>query len=128
MFSLSVLISPSNLTQSCFAISCSPYQIQESVLGGKHKVVLNTKDSLNFVNQCIKSRDSPPPPPSTPREAKVAEAESKSSTAPEKSSSSSMFGFGLFGDYLTCNVAKEIEAWVEETKMFPDSVRCNEVL
>lgn len=89
---------------------------------------MNTKDSLNFVNQCIKSRDSPPPPPSTPREAKVAEAESKSSTAPEKSSSSSMFGFGLFGDYLTCNVAKEIEAWVEETKMFPDSVRCNEVL
>jgi len=97
--------------------------IQESVLGKKHKVVSSTRDSLNFVTKSIKNRDSPPPPPPHPSKAKAAEAKAKTPKGQEGDS----ILFGLFDNYLTCNVnvAEEIESWVEETKRFQDSMNCS---
>mmetsp|Transcript_11605 Transcript_11605/g.23251 ORF Transcript_11605/g.23251 Transcript_11605/m.23251 type:complete len:741 (-) Transcript_11605:43-2265(-) len=100
--------------------------IQESVLGEKHKVVSNTRDSLNYVTKSIKNRDSPPPPPS---KADAVEAKPESSKGQEQEQEKDSILFGLFDNYLTCNVniAEEIEAWVEETKRFQDSVHCSEI-
>lgn len=75
---------------------------------------------MNFVTKSIKNRDSTPPPPS---KAGAAEVKPESSKGQEQDS----IMFGLFDNYLTCNVniAEEIEAWVEETKRFQDSVHCS---
>ena len=120
------VISPSLLIKSDSSFAGLPpcallaLQIQESVLGKKHKVVSSTRDSLNFVTKSIKNRDSPPPPPSS----RSAEAKSKSSNG---QNGDSML-FGLFDNYLTCsnlNVAEEIESWVGEYKKFQESVNCS---
>ena len=115
----SLLCSPPHM------VACLP-QIQESVLGEKHKVVSNTRDSLNYVTKSIKNRDSPPPPPS---KADAVEAKPESSKGQEQEQEKDSILFGLFDNYLTCNVniAEEIEAWVEETKRFQDSVHCSEI-
>eukprot|EP00985_Skeletonema_marinoi_P023441 scaffold15655_cov165-Skeletonema_marinoi.AAC.2 len=57
------------------------------------------------------------------------EAKPESSKGQEQEQEKDSILFGLFDNYLTCNVniAEEIEAWVEETKRFQDSVHCSEI-
>ena len=77
---------------------------------------------MNFVTNSIKSRDSPPPPP-PPNDSNTNEDVPKPSEGVEEDS----LMYGLFDNYLTCNlnVADEIEAWMEETRKFQDSVHCS---
>lgn len=95
-----------------------PLQIQESVLGENHKIVLSTKDSLNFVSQSIRNKESPPPPP--PLTSNTGGSQKSSEKAEEPS-----LMHGMFENYLSCNIAKEVEAWVDEAAMFQDSVHCS---
>lgn len=70
---------------------------------------------MNFVTKSIKNRDS----------AQASAAAAKLDSPKGQAEESIMFG--LFDNYLTCNlnIAEEIEAWVEETKRFQDSVHCS---
>ena len=95
-----------------------PLQIQESVLGENHKIVLSTKDSLNFVSQSIRNKESPPPPP-LPSTSNTGGSQKSSEKVEEPS-----LMHGMFENYLSCNIAREVEAWVDEAAKFQDSVHC----
>ena len=98
-----------------------PLQIQESVLGENHKIVLSTKDSLNFVSQSIRNKESPPPPPPRPSTSNTGGSQKSSEKVEEPS-----LMHGMFANYLSCNnIAKEVEAWVDEATKFQDSVHCS---
>lgn len=86
-----------------------------------------TRDSMNFVTKSIKNRDLPPPPPPPPPPPSKAGAAEVKPEPPKVQDKEDSIMFGLFDNYLTCNVnvAEEIEAWVEETKRFQDSVNCS---
>lgn len=97
-----------------------PLQIQESVLGENHKIVLSTKDSLNFVSQSIRNKESPPPPPPLSSTSNTGGSQKSSEKVEEPS-----LMHGMFENYFSCNIAKEVEAWVDEATKFQDSVHCS---